>query len=141
MARWTQKPGPPCHDSSSAVGSAGRSDGTAFMTFDEAAMVVPAFARRGGNGGPALLASRKAWDRLVLDLSLLDVAPVPGEGVHDAQQVWRGEARPSPGAPDGDALSDNGRKEWDNEGRGHHWTLETPNLKRDTKRHNPKVGI
>jgi hypothetical protein len=103
LARWTQKPGPPCHDSSSAVGSAGRSDGTAFMTFDEAAMVVPAFARRGGNGGPALLASRKAWDRLVLDLSLLDVAPVPGEGVHDAQQVWRGEARPSPGAPDGDA--------------------------------------
>jgi hypothetical protein len=40
-----------------------RSDGTAFMTFDEAAMVVPAFARR---GGPALLASRKAWDRLIL---------------------------------------------------------------------------
>ena len=77
-----------------------RSDGTAFMTFDEAAMVVPAFARR---GGPALLASRKAWDRLILDLSRLDVAPVPGEGVHDAQQVWRGEARPSPGAPDGDA--------------------------------------
>jgi hypothetical protein len=38
-------------------------------------------------------------------------------------------------------LSDNGRKEWDNEGRGHHWTLETPNLKRVTKRHNPKVGI
>ena len=49
-------------------------------------------------------------------------------------------ARPS---PDSQYLfvSDNGRKEWDNEGRGHHWTLETPKLKRVTKRHNPKVGI
>ena len=43
--------------------------------------------------------------------------------------------------PGREAISDNGRKDWDNEGRGHHWTLETPNLKRVTKRHNPKVGI
>ena len=77
-----------------------RDDGTAFMSYDEAAMVIPAFARR---GGAVHLASRKAWDRLILDLTNLDIVPVPREAVHDAQQVWRGTARPSPGAPDGDA--------------------------------------
>ena len=35
-----------------------RTDGSDFMTFDEASTVVAAFARR---TGPALLASRKAW--------------------------------------------------------------------------------
>ena len=77
-----------------------RTDGSDFMTFDEASTVVAAFARR---TGPALLASRKAWDQLVADLRELDIAPVAREAVIDAQQVWRGSRALTPGAPDGDA--------------------------------------
>jgi hypothetical protein len=66
--------------------------------------------------------------------------PAPACSAEDAAELARLRAQQWRIAPDG-RLSDNGRKEWDNEGRGHHWTLETPNLKRVTKRHNPKVGI
>ena len=70
------------------------------MTFDEASTVVPAFARR---IGPALLASRKAWDQLIVDLRELDIEPVAREAVIDAQQIWRGTGALLPGAHDGNA--------------------------------------
>ena len=79
-----------------------RDDGSDFMTFDEAAKVVPAFARRTDS---ALFASRRAWDQLITDLRDLDIDTVPREAVIDAQSVWRGTAILMPGAPDGAAAT------------------------------------
>jgi hypothetical protein len=79
-----------------------RDDGSDFMTFDEAAKVVPAFARRTDS---ALFASRRAWDQLITDLRDLDIDIVPREAVIDAQFVWRGTAILMPGAPDGAATT------------------------------------
>jgi len=70
------------------------------MTFAEAALVVPAFARRAGS---TFLASQRAWDQLITDLRDLDVETVPGEAVLDAQAIWRGTSFNMAGAPDGSA--------------------------------------
>jgi hypothetical protein len=43
--------------------------------------------------------------------------------------------------PGREAISDNGGEKGKNDGRGHHGHSKKPNLKRVTKRHNPKVGI